>query len=388
MTRVRRKTKANLFYEFRISVYRPKAARGYVIRYDDPDTGRRWKRTRLTRKADAEDQAEALVRAVDEGRAELTWDEFCELYGSQHMANLSSDHIEMWSTTRRWIKEYFRPRPRLLADLCDAKRILRWQNRLRKARSLSDTSVARYSSYVRAALNWAYRLELIGRVPAIAVGSTRSRGGAISLADLDAMCEATRELRPGDYIHIQRFMRGLFWSGLRLDQLRRLSWDRGSHLWLDGSRDIPVIWISFSGEKSRRDENRYVLPEFWELACESAIRRGPVFPVAGRSGQMAKSTLGHIISDCGRKLGLVTDPESGKCASAHDMRKGCSAVLHERYGYTTDEVQLFLGHSDMKVTQKHYPPVKAMQLAARAWHKDDSGGATGGAPEKPSDGTE
>jgi integrase len=368
----RRKTRTELFYEYRVSVYRPKSTKGYIIRYQDPDAGRCWKRTRFTRKSDADQQAEQLIRTVDSGQAEIGWDEFCDLYSSQHLANKSADHIELWGTTRRWLATYFRPQPKLLTDVCDAKRILRWQNRLRKARRLSDTSVARYSAYLRAALNWAYRLELISRVPSVAVGSTRSRGGAITLADLDALCSVARRVRPQDYIHIQRFMRGLFWSGLRLEQLRRLSWKRGSALWLDGARDVPLIWISFSGEKSKQDVCRYVLPEFWELACESPNRQGNVFPVQGRGGaQMAKSTLGRIISTCGREVGLVTDPETGKCATAHDMRKGCAAALHERYGYTTDEVQIFLGHSDIKVTQRHYPPVKAMQLAARAWKAED-----------------
>lgn len=387
----RQKSRADLWFEYRVSIYRPRRVAGYIIRYHDPDWGPKWKRTRHTRKGDAEDQAEELIRNLDRGRREVTWGEFCELYASQHLAAKSDSHREMWATVRRWIDEQFRPKPELLGDLADVKRILRWQNRIRKrtlARGddrtpLSDSSVARYSAYLRSALNWAVRMDLLERVPPIAVGGTRSRGGAVSLADMEAICKAAVTRRPNDYVSVQRFIRGLFWSGLRLDQLRQLSWDRGSKVWLDGSRDIPLIWISSTAEKSRRDDCRYCLPEFWERACESTVRHGPVFRVNGRGGsQMAKSTLGRIISDCGKTAGICTDPETGKYASAHDMRKGCSAVLHEKYGYTTDEVALFLGHSDPEVTRKHYPPVVAQKLAAKAWHLPP-GGAPGGAPEPP-----
>ena len=101
-------------------------------------------------------------------------------------------------------------------------------------------------------------------------------------------------------------------------------------MWLDGDRTPPIIWISSSGEKSRRDETRYVLPEFWELACESSVRRGPVFRLAGRGVQMAKSTLGRIISAGGEAAGITTDPETAKQATARDLRKGCSATRARR----------------------------------------------------------
>jgi len=381
------KTTPELFREYRVSVFRPKSETTYQLQYTQPGRRRQKRRTGKRRKADAITWSVDFLRRLDMRiRQGVTWPDFCTAYVAGRLANLSADHQQMWGTVRRWLEQYLEPRPVLLADVADAEKLRDWQARIRAERNLSQTSVDRYSSYVRAALRWAADHELLEKAPRIDIGQTRARTGSITADDLADLAPIVRELRPKDWPAIGRFLRGLFWSGLRLDQLRQLSWDRGARLWLDadGLDGLPLIWISAKGEKSRQPTARYVLPEFWEAATDTPTSRtGYVFAIPTAYGdQMAVGTLSRIISAIGKKAGIITDPDTGKHLSAHDLRKSTSRALFDR-GYTPAEIQQFLGHADLRTTLRHYPPFEAGHLARREWLGQEKGPATKSASAPP-----
>ncbi len=361
--------KADAIAQCRMTLLRPKPGRRrwYVAKWLDPTTGR-WKQQPLDTKIKSMaktkmgELAERVVTGVSTGP--MNWADFCDRYERQKLSRTGESNLESWNITKRWLGKYWNPKT--LQEVAREEAVEQWRLRVQDERSLAEASMACYLARLRAALKWAEARRLIVKAPKIHVGKIRSRGGAISRTELEALCKAAQKVRPRDACHIQRFIRGLFWSGFRLDELRTLSWDRGSQRWLDASGQIPVVWFSQTGQKSRRVGSRYILTEFWELCAESPVRTGYVFALPTRHGQMAAKTISRIISDIGEEAGIVTDPDQEKTCTAQDLRKSCSAVLHEK-GYSLDETALFLGHESPETTRAHYPPTSAAALAAKEW---------------------
>lgn len=127
------------------------------------------------------------------------------------------------------------------------------------------------------------------------------------------------------------FLRGLWWSGLRLTESLTLSWDEYSDgLRVDMSDQYVTIIIPADHEKGGKDRIYPVAPEFAEvlLAVPQSERKGFVFnpkPERVKNGnQRATMDLAsRIISAIGEAAGIVVEKKREKTifASAHDLRR-------------------------------------------------------------------
>ena len=178
----------------------------------------------------------------------------------------------------------------------------------------------------------------------------------------------------------QRVLRALWESGLRIDELMHLSWDRPGTIhpvWQRGR--LPVLEIPADMQKNATEEAIPLLPGFEALllATPEAERTGWIFepaslqPVRGRRirhGRPDAAWVSKVVSKIGKAAGVVVDPgnpETGKplkYASAHDLRRSCLDRLKDA-GVPADVIQAVARHADYRTTQRHYTAPNVQKAA-------------------------
>lgn len=119
-------------------------------------------------------------------------------------------------------------------------------------------------------------------------------------------------------------------------------------------------------------------PELFHLIEANARSQGFVFnpKLIRGEGLMARHALkiGKVISRIGDKAGVVVNPESGKTASAHDLRRSFGFRWSRRVDTPADLMEL-MRHSSIETTMTYYVGKDARTTAARLW--DASGTVLG-----------
>jgi integrase len=297
----------------------------------------------------------------------MRWADFRRTYESQYLVTLSEGSQSAWTTSANWFERCIKPRR--LSD-CDKAALSRFHGML-LAEELSPNSAATYLRTVRAALGWAYDMDIIDSVPTIRVRkglrkSSNMRSRPISGEEFDRIIDAAAKVRPKDADIWQDFLRGLYLSSLRVDELRRLRWDASGDLCIDTSGKIPFIRILAEGQKNRSDGYQPMTPDFWALISKvGRPRTGYVFPLPGRGEQMTRKRVIRTISLIGKKAGVVTDSNSGKTATSHDIgRRACITRLAEKLSMS--QTQAWARHSDPRTTSQFYIRHEAESLARAA----------------------
>jgi integrase len=174
-----------------------------------------------------------------------------------------------------------------------------------------------------------------------------------------------------------RLLRGLFWSGLRLGEALRLTWDwsTGSDLAVDMKAEYPVYRIFAAGEKGARDRILPIAPEFVRMLRRVPLdqRHGLVFGL-----NVNVVTAVRIISTACRLAGIVVDRDQSN-ATAHDLRRSFGSRWASRV--TPAELQILMRHKSIETTMKYYVELDAISLGFRLANQvaRPSGGAIGGA---------
>jgi len=296
----------------------------------------------------------------------ITWAAFRERYQTEYLPTLSDGSRSAWITAANWLEKAINPR--LLAEI-DKGSLSAFRGVL-LSEELSDNSVASYLRTIRAALGWAYDMDLLHNPPP----KVRARKGLkrdagmrsrpITGEEFDRILLAVPKVRPKDPADWERFLRGLWESSLRVDELRRLSWDKSAELAIDVTGRYPMIRMLAEGHKSRADCYQPITPEFWQvITMRGFSRTGYAFPLPGRRGQqMTRKRVIRTIGEIGRKAGVVTDSASGKCATSHDIgRRATLTRLASKL--TTSQTQQFARHSDPRTTSTYYVRFTAESLA-------------------------
>lgn len=350
----------------RVTVYVVRHRGKFVLRWRPP--GQKWRqRTIGNRRRDAEQARAELQRRLDcdqrpASRIDLDWSEFWTAYIQRGLAGRAGSTIRhAWSAmaalspgpplreiTAAWCDE-------ALADL---------------ARRRRPATVESYGKRLRAALNWAHRLGYTDNKVTLSVpaaGATRTR--ALALEEFERLELAARQLfPPATAAAIDRALRGLWCSGLRLSELLDLSWDDRSR-WhvvdLDHARRLPCL-VCPRRQKNRRDEVIPCPPELALLLRETPqeARSGPIFAVPALG---PVSQAGKKIAAAGRKAGVAID--SRRCASAHDLRHSF-AMRWAEAGLAEAELAAILRHRSTETTRKYYLRVDAQRLGERLYWID------------------
>lgn len=296
----------------------------------------------------------------------ITWADFRARYELEWLEGMSEGSRNGWRQAAKHFEDICQPR--LLVDV-DKSMLSRFRGEL-ESRELAAASVRSYYRALRAGLGWAESVDLINNVPTIrqrrrgrAAATMRNR--VIAVEEFERMLEAVPSVRPNDAKAFRQFMRGLWLCGLRIDELNRLRWETSAALHVNLSSRLPLIVI-LGAQKNANDTYLPAPPEFWAMITKPGVlRTGFVFPMRGRFGdQMTTRNIGRRIGDIGRKAGVVVDPRTGKCATAHDLR---AAYLTRIAAVTTmSQAQALARHSDPKTTSQFYVRHQAEELARAA----------------------
>lgn len=334
-----------------------------LLYYVDPMTGLEVMRSsKTTDRREAERAAARWEQELSRGSSsrDTSWEVFRIRFTDEHLAGMSAKTSSAYRTAlNRFEKDIGKP---LSIAAIDSGVLSRFKAELLKAKH-PQTTIANYLRHVTSALSWANKVGMLDRVPRCVMPRNRKRklmrSSPITNEQYQKILEAVGK-NDRDPAGLQRLIRGLWLSGLRVGEALSLSWDSGAiRLSLDGRR--PRIVIHDSGQKSRSDEVMPITPDFYRFLSETpAINRtGLVFPVG-----MRRRDVPEAISAAGKAAQAVV-AESGRTATAHDFRR----AFGTRWALLVHPLilQRIMRHKNIETTMKYYIDLDADKIADELW---------------------
>ena len=360
--------------EIEVKVTKNGSRKDLTMYWDDPVSGVRKQRSTKKTKRNAANRVAAQWelelrsgRDTGEGRR-MTWKQFRDLFWERRITE------ETPANTRKAFASAFNQLEALVNPLklssMTTSTLATFQRKLR-ATGVRTTTVASYLRSMKSALNWAVRKKLLVAAPDIDMprmpkGRRLMRGRPITREEYERMLAITPRERPHDAADWQRYQTGLWLSGLRLSESVALSWDDDAAFAVDLAGKVPRFRIYAEAEKGNRDRKLPMTPDFEDflLATPEAERHGRVFRLVGlKTGKpiLAKN-VSEIISDIGRRAGVVVDKTEDKHASAHDFRRAFGTRWSNRV--KTPRLQRLMRHESINTTLCYYVDEDLDEMAA------------------------
>lgn len=353
------------------------------MRYKDPLTGKNVaKSTGTANMKDAVKIAAKWEAELQEGRykpaSKVTWAEFRERYETERLPALAENTANKVGSVFNAIEELVGVDK--LSKL-DSAQISKFQKRLREERKIAEATIKGMLAHLKACLNWAKKVKLLNEVPEIEMptrvrGSKMMKGRGITGEEFDRIVAKTEDVvneggraDPGAIERHKRFLRGLWWSGLRLGEAIDLSWDEPGHITVDMSGQYPMFLIPGDKQKSGQDQILPMAPEFAAMLLETpeAERTGRVFTLGVRRPQAGPLLLmvSRTIARMGTLAGVIVNQKPKKFASAHDFRRS----FGERWATRVmpPVLQQMMRHSDIHTTMKYYVGQNSQKAAAEIY---------------------
>ncbi|WP_145291963.1 tyrosine-type recombinase/integrase [Pirellulimonas nuda] len=371
-----------------------KGRRFLYMRYRCPLTGKEESRSTGTDKPkQAAKEAAKWEGELQAGRYERTarmpWDELREQYETQLMPTVTPATLRNYASTLNAFEQLCRPRR--VADLTTA-RISAFAAELRKERTreikgkadekptvqkyrLTEASVGRHLRQLKAVARWANRQGILPKVPSFDMPkkgvAAKMKGRPITGEEFDRLIAAVPGVVGAKAAESWKLLlRGLWTSGLRLGEALALRWDHqpgGVSVRLDGKQSVLVF--DAGSQKSGKVQLVALAPEAVQLLAPLRKETGFVFNVQRVRGEgvMARHPLkiGKMIVALGKAAGVVTDPEKGKTASAHDLRRSFGFRWSRRVMPAT--LKELMRHASVETTLTFYVGQNAAATAAELW---------------------
>lgn len=359
--------------------------------YVDPVSGKRVVKTTGTTDQRAAERAagdweKQLQRGGGQSPSKITWQQFRKRYEAEYLPGLSEsakrNFCAAFNCLERWMN------PDRLCKLTTAT-MSSFQAKLRADGKLKETSMAGILRHLKAALRWGERQGMIDKAPRFTMPKAGkgnlAKGRPITAEEYERMLAAAEKVRPSDAWIWQRFITGLWLSGLRLGEALELSWDYEAPFHIDLTGKRPVFVIRAAAQKSRRDEILPMTPDFaeWlEATFPEGEREGKVF---GMRGKMHGVSI--VMCRIGKKAGIVVNREENKFASSHDLRRAFGTRWAKKV--TTPVLQRLMRHASIQTTMSYYVNIDATDIADGLWatyeqEKQQNGNTYGNTPtEKP-----
>lgn len=352
---------------------RQKADREHLLLYFvDPHTGRE-----KSKSAGTADKGEA-ERAAARWEAELVnyrgadnaaWDWFKKRFKDEHLITLSQSSRASYGTALNHYQRLMKPAS--VVDI-DESSLSIFVAALDKE-DRPATSIRNYLTHLRSALNWALHVKMVSRVPKFRMPKTVKRklmrGRPLNEVEYKRLLETCKKSRPDDYKAWQRFIELMWLSGLRVGEACRLSWDCPPLLVAIDAKPYPHMVLFGEGHKNAEDTTIPIPPDFaaWLRKTPPKKRTGKVAPILGLSSdrQLIPKKVMKTIARIGRESGIVVDDQTGKRASAHDVRRGFgrrwAAVVRPL------TLQAMMRHKNIETTLRYYVGLSAEDANAELW---------------------
>ncbi|MEX2091412.1 MAG: site-specific integrase [Pirellulales bacterium] len=350
-----------------------------VMRYRDPFTGRQVQRSTGTVDRDEATKAAGEWQAdLRNGRykaaSRFTWEEFREKYESEVLTRLADSTGIKVSGILDSVETIINPER--VRDVTSGR--LSFYVRKLREKPLAESTVAGHVTHLRAALSYAVEWGMLAKVPELprqqrAKPSQTMKGRPITDAEfLELLANVETVVGPDAAASWDNLLRGLWLSGLRLGEALVLRWEnaKGAIVADLGGRR-PMLRIPAAAQKSHRTEVLPMAPEFANFleATPDVDRHGPVFPLTyrrtGRGNAMGVQWVSAVISKIGKGAGVVVNSDTGKTASAHDLRRAFGQRWAARVMPAI--LQKLMRHKDISTTLKFYVGAEADTMADVLW---------------------
>lgn len=366
----------------RVSVVKKSRYRFLMLRYRPADGPEQLRSSGTTVRREAEraaarweaELADSLAHASRPGST--SWAEFVDRYERQSLWGLAdASALRADLVLRRFAREMA---PQTVGDVTSAV-VSTFASGLRGA-GLAEATIESYLLQLHAALSWAWQTDLIPALPKFP-RIKRSRGGggqkkamrgrALTSEEFGRMLAAVPQVLTQDVAPAwERLLRGLWLSGLRLEESINLWWDRPDRLSVDLTGRRPFLLIPAAEEKGNQDRIWPVTPDFAEflLATPPGERQGLVFflPRQKAAGEVpSKHWVSRTITEIGRAAGVVVDARTGKPASAHDLRRSFGARWAPLV--MPQVLMELMRHSSIVTTMRFYVGRQALATADTVW---------------------
>jgi integrase len=383
------------------------------MQYRDPITGRKKTRsTKTTTRREAEREAAKWESELRKGRShdggKITWSDFRDRYENEVLASLAKNTDEKVGTVFNTVERIINPSK--LRNVT-AQALSGLMAKLREE-AKAESTIKGLMAHLLASLRWAVNMGLLSAVPKVqmpkrAKKSNMMKGRSVTgeefdrmLAKVEAALLATKSknCRPATKRPMrddvreklaaarsaaiaaavpswQHYLRGLWTSGLRLEESLELYWDRDDKLCvanIDGKR--PMLRIPAELEKGNQDRLLPMAPEFARFLRETPAdqRIGPVFNPMAQDGttRLTSGRVSRLVSAIGKAAGVKVS-RSGKLkfASAHDLRRS----FGERWSSRVMPQQLMelMRHESIETTMRYYVGRNAQKTADILWEAEE-----------------
>jgi len=358
----------------KVSLFKPSGRKFWQLKWIDPHTGRERREStkqRLKSRAEVVRKAKEIELATKGGTDQnLSWKQFKERVESEYLPDLKdSTQVSFWVAINHYEKEM---NPKKLTDL-NASNISKFQAKLRQRKKneqtgekLSDATVGFYLRTIQSALSWAVSVDLLVEIPTIktprgAKGKRSGmRGRPITEAEFQQILDAVPEVRAGDAVDWEFYLRALWLSGLRLEESFIASWDSGPFQ-LNTTGENPFWRIEAEGQKKRQDQSAPITPDFRDfiLTVPNEQRSGKLFEVCNR---FQKEWIKTVVRKIGHKANVLVDPKRESFASAQTYRQSFGSRWARKVKPFV--LKALMRHSRIETTEQYYIGIDIDELAA------------------------
>ncbi len=367
-----------------VCVFRRADRMCYEAQWRDPVTGR--KRTRSTGEVTRGSALRVAARiAVElegtdgESIERLTWEEFRQRYEAEALSALALKSQEKGWTALNHVEKHIGPK--YLAAMT-SRQVSVLQSRLR-ATGLAESSLKSTLSAVRAALNWAVRMNYLKKLPAFDMPKRTAtmKGRAPTREEFERIRDKAAAVVGMEHVaswHL--LLDGLWLSGLRLGEAMDLHWTDDSRISIDFSGRRPMFRVQPGAEKAGKFRMLPIAPEFAMLlaAVPEDARYGYVFDPQSPEGleRLSSGWVSKRISLMGELAGVKVAERTGrdaegrprskvKYASAHDFRR----AFGTRWAQRVMPVVLMelMRHESIQTTMEFYVSRNAAETADVIW---------------------
>lgn len=343
--------------------------RPLLLYYVDPETGKEVSKSSGTSERREADRAAALWESellTHRGRDGASWDWFIERFTNEHLASLSrrgrNSYVSALNAFRRVVKVTS------MREI-DASAISTFKAGLLRAKHPNST-IASYMGHVRGALNWAASIGLIRKCPPIKVPKVSKRklmrGRPLTFEEFQAMRKLANP-------PLQRFLDLLWYSGLRLSEARRVTWDSAPLMVRIDAKPYPQLLFYAEGHKAGQDDATPIPPDFaaWLKKTPENERHGLIAPLGGSLEKVSMR-----ITDLGQAAGVIVN-DQGKFGSAHDFRRAFGTRWAMKVRPVT--LQRLMRHKSMETTLRYYVGLTSADAGAELYGCSASDGKDTGA---------
>ena len=236
----------------------------------------------------------------------------------------------------------------------------------KKGHPRKRTTVNSYLRLLQSTLNWAHKemgwLPSVVDVPMFKTDDDggEARGRPVTEAEFQAMVDAVPRViryKPEEY---QLLIRGLYFTGLRLDESMHFTFDDPYEIHVKATKGGPAIVLPAKWHKKGKRRTIATIPDLRNLleAIPTANRTGFVFNPAKRDAMPGRPTTGIVgkaITDIGEEAGIVVNDDGG-FAGAHSLRRGFAQRMAD-LGMTPKDLKDIMRHSSIETTLKYYTKV-------------------------------